>query len=184
MTPQTPPTDRPLTASDWIEWHGGENPVPGQMVDVELRDGSDADYMNSDDLRWDHPCDDDDIIAYRLSRPAASEGVGELKADFTRSHPSGMDDSTYEQIEDALDRADAPIIGEAGRFLTLAQRVAALASPPVSERERELEGALRGAVPYLEALHSTCNGKEARGFVWGVIQKARALTAQPAGEGK
>lgn len=33
----------------------------------------------------------------------------ELKADFVRSHPSGLDDCTYEQIEDALDRAEARV---------------------------------------------------------------------------
>lgn len=62
--------------------------------------------------------------------------AGELKADFSRSHPSGMDDCTYEQIEFALDRADAPINGPDGKFLTLAQRVEALrAQPPARSGE-------------------------------------------------
>ena len=67
-----------------------------------------------------------EIIA--LLRPAAPDAGGgdTLKADFVRSHPSGFDDCTYEQIEDALDRADAPITGPGGKFLTLAQRVSAL----------------------------------------------------------
>jgi len=51
----------------------------------------------------------------------------ELTADFTRALPGGkLDDSEYEQIEFALDMADAPIQAEGGRWLTLAERVAAL----------------------------------------------------------
>jgi hypothetical protein len=50
----------------------------------------------------------------------------ELTADFTRSLPGGkMDDSTYEAIESALDKADAPMQTTDGRWLSLAERVAA-----------------------------------------------------------
>lgn len=75
----------------------------------------------------------------------APAAVGELKADFTRSHPSGMDDCTYEQIENALDRADAPINGPDRKFLTLAQRVDALRAP-----------ALWGAVEALKHYRCSC----------------------------
>lgn len=51
----------------------------------------------------------------------------ELTADFTRSLPGGkLDDSTYEAIESALDKADAPMHGDDGRWLSLAERVAAV----------------------------------------------------------
>jgi hypothetical protein len=61
------------------------------------------------------------------ARPALS-GDPELTADFVRSLPGGkLDDSTYEAIEDALDRAEAPCTLD-GRWLTLAERVDALAA--------------------------------------------------------
>lgn len=86
-----------------------------------------------------------DVTAHRLAalatREEAPSEAGELKADFSRSHTSGMDDCTYEQIEFALDRADAPISGPDGKFLTLAQRVEALRSQPQAR-----EDALRVAV--------------------------------------
>lgn len=57
-----------------------------------------------------------------------------LTADFTQVLPGGkLDDATYEKIEDALDRADAPC-RLAGRWLTLPERVTALAS---SKSEKE-----------------------------------------------
>lgn len=50
-----------------------------------------------------------------------------LTADFTRALPGGkLDDATYEAIEDALDRAEAPCTID-GRWLTLPERVDALA---------------------------------------------------------
>jgi hypothetical protein len=54
--------------------------------------------------------------------------MDELKADCLRLLPGGkMDDSTYEQIEDALDKIEAPATGPDGRWLTLAERILALA---------------------------------------------------------
>lgn len=50
-------------------------------------------------------------------------------ADFCRSFPGGtLDDSTYSDIETALDRAEAPYTDAAGKWLTLPERVAALAA--------------------------------------------------------
>lgn len=46
----------------------------------------------------------------------------ELKADFARALPSGMDDATYQEIEDALDKVCAPSLKN-GKWLTLAERV-------------------------------------------------------------
>lgn len=62
---------------------------------------------------------------------------------------------------------------------------AALASPPVSERERELEGALRMAANRMDrlALEVQFDTRlRAEAAEW--VAEARALTAQPAGEGK
>lgn len=64
-----------------------------------------------------------------LSRLPVAAGGGELQADFTRSLPGGkLDDSTYEAIEEALDKADATVRGTDGRWLTLPERVTALQS--------------------------------------------------------
>lgn len=79
MTDQTPPTDRPLTAGDWIDWHGGENPVPGQMVNWQTRNEPNRDdcetAVPSEVLDWSRPprqAGNPPVIAYRLARPATS----------------------------------------------------------------------------------------------------------------
>lgn len=53
-----------------------------------------------------------------------------LTADFVRALPGGkLDDATYEAIEAALDRVEAPCRSADGtRWLTLPQRVLALAA--------------------------------------------------------
>ena len=136
MTAQTPPTDRPLTAGDWIEWHGGENPVPGTWAEVRHRGhimGFKEGWGTADNMRWSHNGSNEDIIAYRLSRPAtsaASEGEGQ---------------ELLVQLDDYFDRYIGATRGEdmsLEEMLISKSRtlLAALASPPVSERERELEG--------------------------------------------
>lgn len=51
--------------SDWIEWRGGENPVPGKLVEVKYRNAVFA-KDKSDNYRWTHICGNGDIIAYRV----------------------------------------------------------------------------------------------------------------------
>lgn len=90
------------------------------------------------------PTDRSDYAAYRamLAASPSPEGTrerGELTADFVRALPGGkLDDSQYEEIETALDRADAPCQATDGRWLTLAERVAALTLPPVPGVDREV----------------------------------------------
>jgi hypothetical protein len=66
----------------WIEWHGGENPVPGQAVNLRQ-----IAYKNDDGYAWESDAQDwkrskqgeaGDIIAYRVVTPAVS-GVEGLK---------------------------------------------------------------------------------------------------------
>lgn len=66
----------------------------------------------------------------KLRAALAGDPVERLSADMLRSLPGGqMDDSTFEAVETALDQAAAPMReGEAGRWLTLPERVAALAA--------------------------------------------------------
>jgi hypothetical protein len=53
--------------------------------------------------------------------------MNDLKPDFLRSLPGGqIDDSTYEQIEDALDKINAPLRSPGGQWLTLRERVLAI----------------------------------------------------------
>lgn len=66
---------------DWIDWPGGECPVPtGTLVDVKWRDGRiddgipakishDLDSSKRNAIRWQHHGNSHDIIAYRLNQP-------------------------------------------------------------------------------------------------------------------
>jgi len=57
---------------EWIEWAGGENPVPGHSVEVRYRYGEvDSVVASSERFRWGHPWitggdNDLDIIPYRV----------------------------------------------------------------------------------------------------------------------
>lgn len=64
----------PVAEDGWIEWHGGENPVPGKMVDYRIDDDAEYGTEQSDNLDWSEALDvhGDAIIAYR---PVA-EGEG------------------------------------------------------------------------------------------------------------
>ncbi len=56
---------------DWIEWHGGECPVPaGTLIDVRFRDGDVLERVMSDGWRWSAEGLKADIVAYRISKPA------------------------------------------------------------------------------------------------------------------
>lgn len=74
----------------WIEWSGGENPVPGQSVEVRLRNAEEVELdvfeafaipIRSDGQAWAHGGGPFDIIAYRPA-PSAVEtpsAVGEQR---------------------------------------------------------------------------------------------------------
>ena len=69
--------------------------------------------------------------AKTLRRAALAKADGaepKLIAEMLRRLPGVLDDSTYEQVESALDRADAPVRegGDRGRFLKLHERIDAL----------------------------------------------------------
>lgn len=51
----------------WTVWHGGENPVPGKMVEFKMRNGERGnDKIHSSVLHWDHHGEAWDVIAYRV----------------------------------------------------------------------------------------------------------------------
>ena len=66
---------RKCDAEGWMPWSGGENPVPGQMVECKGRYDSFWGATASKDLRWIHIGKPSDIIAFRLSRPASEQPV-------------------------------------------------------------------------------------------------------------
>lgn len=57
---------------DWIEWAGGENPVPGQMVEARFRGGA-TEVDLSDDWYWQHSGCHSDLVAYRLAAQPKQE---------------------------------------------------------------------------------------------------------------
>jgi hypothetical protein len=74
---QAPVSPAEQVETDWIEWAGGENPVPGQRVDVRFRDGDVSEDEPSRDWEWGELSSDDSIIAYRvLPTPPADRGIG------------------------------------------------------------------------------------------------------------
>lgn len=50
---------------DWIEWKGGENPVPGKKVQVKFDQKHYGPTCESDSVRWDH-VGGGDITSYRV----------------------------------------------------------------------------------------------------------------------
>jgi len=68
--------------SDWIEWHGGERPVDGDVI-VEYRMWSGVwSAAHARDLYWDHHQLLGDIVAYRVvgaSPPKQHDDMAELR---------------------------------------------------------------------------------------------------------
>lgn len=174
-----PPTDRPLTAGDVLPMMAlamdklmqafPDDCIPSASVCVEVANAVNAAKE----------------VLERPATPAASEGEGEYTS------PCGYEAKlingqwrvgmagNLDCVHDAEITVHKHVSDEWSA--ALAKRIAAaLASPPVSERERELEGALRRLVDnhgaYIEALPGASGVSD--------LELARSLlTAQPAGEG-
>lgn len=72
--------------------------------------------------------------------PREATPLPELTSEMARALPGGgMDDSTFSQIEDALDLAEAPSTA-GGRWLTLVERIAALKASPYAPPAPGAEG--------------------------------------------
>lgn len=70
----------------WIEWKGGECPVPeGVRVEVVFRDFY-GDMRCPETFRWGHKGDGSDIIAYRIIGP------------FTYQHEDGKPAADMEEF--------------------------------------------------------------------------------------
>jgi hypothetical protein len=95
-----------------------------------------------------------------LAQAIVDEGCAaeELRADFTKALPGGaIDDSTFEAVEEALDRAEAPARGEDGHWLTLPERVASLAGE--IEHLRAVNKVLPEALAALKSLEDACEAR-------------------------
>ena len=56
----------------WIEWGGGENPVPGATVEFRVFSAYSPSEAEANFLRWDHKGVSGDIVAYRVTKEASS----------------------------------------------------------------------------------------------------------------
>lgn len=65
-----PIADSQPDADGWIDWRGGNRPVPaGKKVDTRWQDGTIETDVYDEDYYWEHDNCTDSIIAYRLSKP-------------------------------------------------------------------------------------------------------------------
>ncbi len=86
--------------TDWIEWHGGEQPVADDVrVDLLLRDGEARVNMHASLCRWTHvkPTDvfhDYDITAYRITQPSELERLRAENARLQEALQAIADDMT------------------------------------------------------------------------------------------
>ena len=243
-TPQTPPTDRPLTAGDvrYVEGHLDMTHAPslGAFIGKSLAShvsGNRMPAMSGDNReripahireRFDRDCES--TAKYILDRLYRADRVrilevlmdesnapdlnGVVNSDATTSCTSASRLTTAiiaalsarpatsaasEVVEGWLSDAMDAALHKRDFNLTEASDaiLAALASPPVSERERELEGEVvrlreAGLAIYTYAndtLSGRVDGPDDRAWqracVVEVRNRARTfLTAQPAGEGK
>ena len=240
MTPQTPPTDRPLTAGDFpllregdqlridtggalhtyshakqsgkviatdrgyyapfrftfvfrpasdgqIQWLGGER--IGDLKDVALvtkvRAGLRAEAaLNTAKARpatsAASEVDDLDLYDDKVQAGIAwtLRQVGEALGLTTWTQGDGS-----ESVEGDVGAEIHTILVDAGLRDPETNEMAALASPPVSERERELEGALREVVNEVREIRfGYSNGPESEGFLTNkeIWSRARSvLIAQP-----
>lgn len=72
----------PLADADgWIEWKGGECPVPSEtLVKIKYRDGHVTHTGQASGWVWTHDFGDCDIIAYRIATPAPQAAPDEILA--------------------------------------------------------------------------------------------------------
>lgn len=174
MTDQTPPTDRPLTAGDYeslADLHTIKGWLHGLATNPDLNDVVADGGVTVGDCYQQEAREFAGRIgrviehAARPATSAASEGSvnspdmpGAYEGDVFFGDPKNTTKATHRW--------------SGGQWTSLE------ASPPVSERERELEAMLvevRAAIP----------ARSARSHFFELAQKIdKALTAQPAGEGK
>ena len=164
-----PPTDRPLTTGDVPLLRKGDLIKGPNGKTYRFEEWGDGGFLTFIDEPYDGFLA---TLCTFVSRPA-SEGVDS-------SHGS-----VYDRLLTLIHDRDEALRGDGQTdpseidetVLEIMKITNALASPPVSERERELEGALRNLVAHTDGLTLPATAQIMR-------ERARALTTQPAGEGK
>lgn len=106
-------------ADGWMPWSGGKNPVPGQRVEVRLRDGAETDPEPSNMVFWRHQNRSFDVIAFRLAPTAPVENPDEPCApenaiDWPAApvEASGSDDPLREHVRAMQRMATAYLVPE------------------------------------------------------------------------
>ena len=140
--------------NEWIEWKGGERPVPADaLVEYRLRDGS-VDRQRADDLSWRHPVPvvPYDIVAYRLVTPtevpsrldALREALAfaEAKRKFYGADDLDTDlfkdfDRLCTHLRQKIEKAEAPA-GQIGWFNTRTREFFLLGELAASPRNDSL----------------------------------------------
>ena len=70
--------------TEWIEWNGGKNPVPGKKVDIQWHGGEVARDQDSDSWVWKHCNNGYDIIAYRVIEEESKPTMRTFETGATR----------------------------------------------------------------------------------------------------
>lgn len=188
MTDQTPPTDRPLTTGDYCT-------VPKEPTEEMLNEAQEE-FPRSARYAFGKIWS----AMLRARPPFADYDYGSFEpgADAPKSRPATSEASEVEGVDRVMAVLNHWFDGRmrVDRNSEMVAQLAALASPPVSERERELEGAL---APFAEIGQwffardlpdetpvVEITGLSGRTFLTrGMFKSAHsALTVQPAGEGK
>lgn len=182
---QEPPTGRPLTAGDAnaiaeVAWNTARALSASEEEDDSgpWPPAAGLYSWQKDDSEYCRAVEIAKAEAFLAAffRPAASdEGAGRALKELR----------FLANLERNTDRLGSVMIAN-----WIIQDLAALASPPVSERERELEGALLEMVGVVRAagVGNLMNGVQLGQVAWGVkatdalARSDLALTAQPAGE--
>lgn len=85
-------------ADGWMPWSGGENPVPGQRVDLVVTDDVIENVLSDD---WDWDCQPDPIKSFRLAPAAPVEASGSEGEAGGCAEPQ-VGRAVYERIEKLL----------------------------------------------------------------------------------
>lgn len=91
------PVKHPLVDEDgWIEWNGGECPVPADvLMEVKFKSGGSARTWDATMLRWAHTQGRSDIVAYRSiaseqAKPIDPVAVGTISEEQLRELVPGI----------------------------------------------------------------------------------------------
>jgi len=176
----TPNPSNPTQTEDWVMVPRDASKA---MVDKAMRVLRYKTFGQENDLKlaWQ--------VMHDVATNAAQEGLrlsaaptisprAELTADFVQTLPGGkLDDATYDKVESALDRLDAPCQAEDGRWLSLHERVDALASPRGRGEGLEREAAVKVAQSIFLAGERFAEGSEPRGYHGSIQAGADAILA-------